>query len=276
MSKTKISMVVALLAAVACNKSGGSGHAAAPKTEDEKTFYTLGQLMGRGVKVFDLKPAELALVEAGLEDAVKGNKAVVEVDAYEPKVGQMAHTRQTAHTEIEKGNAKVYLDKAAAEAGAEKLPSGMVIKKVSEGTGPMPSPTDTVKVHYEGRLTDGTVFDSSKQRGQPATFPLNGVVKCWTEGLSKMKVGGKALLTCPSDLAYGDMGRPPKIPGGATLVFDVELLEIVAPPPAPPASTTPPGAPGHAGTMPGHPPAPGSAPAGHPAPSSKPAAGGAK
>jgi len=84
-----------------------------------------------------------------------------------------------------------------------------------------------VKVHYTGKLTDGTVFDSSVQRGEPATFPLNGVIKCWTEGVQKMKVGGKATLTCPSDIAYGDQGRPPTIKPGATLVFDVELIEIV-------------------------------------------------
>jgi len=97
---------------------------------------------------------------------------------------------------------------------------------VKAGTGAVPKATDKVKVHYRGALTDGTVFDSSIERGEPVTFPLNGVIPCWTQGLQLMKEGGKARLVCPSVLAYGDEGRPPKIKGGATLVFDVELLSI--------------------------------------------------
>ena len=87
--------------------------------------------------------------------------------------------------------------------------------------------TDKVKVHYHGTLIDGTVFDSSVERKQPIDFALNGVIPCWTEGVQMMKVGGKARLVCPSEIAYGDNGAPPKIKPGATLVFDVELLEIV-------------------------------------------------
>ena len=89
--------------------------------------------------------------------------------------------------------------------------------------------TDTVKVHYKGTLIDGTEFDSSYKRNEPAEFPLNGVIKCWTEGVQKLKVGGKGTLVCPSDLAYGERGQPPTIPGGAVLTFKIELLEIVAP-----------------------------------------------
>ena len=123
----------------------------------------------------------------------------------------------------------------------------MVIRTLTPGTGPSPVASDTVKVHYTGTLTDGTVFDSSVKRKEPATFPLGGVIKCWTEGVQKMKVGEKAKLTCPSDLAYGDNGRPPTIPGGATLIFEVELLDIThaqdddVDPAAPPAM--PPGHP---------------------------------
>ena len=124
----------------------------------------------------------------------------------------------------QKGKATV--DQAAKEQGAEQLPSGVVVKSLRPGTGANPTAADTVKVHYEGRLVDGTVFDSSYKRNEPASFPLNGVVPCWTQGLQKMKVGEKAQLTCPAEVAYGDQGSPPQIPGGATLVFDVELLEV--------------------------------------------------
>ena len=108
-----------------------------------------------------------------------------------------------------------------------QTPSGMVYKENAAGTGKSPAASDTVKVHYRGTLTNGTEFDSSYKRGEPAEFPLNGVIPCWTEGVAKMKVGGKAKLVCPSAIAYGDRGSPPKIPGGATLVFEVELIEIV-------------------------------------------------
>jgi FKBP-type peptidyl-prolyl cis-trans isomerase len=107
--------------------------------------------------------------------------------------------------------------------------SGLKYQVLKQGTGTVsPKATDTVKVHYHGTLLDGTVFDSSVQRGQPASFPLTGVIKCWTEGVQMMKVGGKSKLTCPSSLAYGDKGAPPTIKPGSTLIFEVELLEIVA------------------------------------------------
>ena len=122
----------------------------------------------------------------------------------------------------------------------------MVVRTLTPGTGATPVASDQVKVHYTGTLTDGTVFDSSVKRKEPATFPLGGVIKCWTEGVQKMKVGEKAKLTCPSDLAYGDNGRPPTIPGGATLIFEVELLEITTPKTTmstPPPPAMPPGHP---------------------------------
>lgn len=107
-----------------------------------------------------------------------------------------------------------------------RTPSGLVYKELQAGSGKSPLATDTVKVNYRGTLTDGTEFDSSYTRNQPAEFPLNQVIPCWTEGVQKMKVGGKSRLVCPANIAYGAQGRPPVIPGGATLVFEVELLSI--------------------------------------------------
>ena len=119
------------------------------------------------------------------------------------------------------------LAKAAAEAGAVVTPSGLVFRSLKDGTGASPAATDTVKVHYRGTFPDGREFDSSIKRGQPASFPLNGVIKCWTEGVQKIKVGGKAKLTCPAAIAYGDRGAGGgEIPPGAILQFEVELLGI--------------------------------------------------
>jgi FKBP-type peptidyl-prolyl cis-trans isomerase FkpA len=121
---------------------------------------------------------------------------------------------------------KAALDKAAAEPGATRTPSGLVYRELTPGTGESPKATDTVTVNYRGTLPDGTEFDSSYKRNQPAQFPLNRVIPCWTEGVQKMKVGGKSRLVCPAAIAYGDKGSPPTIPGGATLIFEVELLNI--------------------------------------------------
>ena len=112
-------------------------------------------------------------------------------------------------------------------ANVQTTASGLQYEVITEGTGAKPKATDTVLVHYRGTFLDGREFDSSYKRNEPATFPLKGVIKCWTEGLQLMKVGGKSKLVCPSDIAYGDAGRPPQIKGGATLVFEVELLEVV-------------------------------------------------
>ena len=123
-----------------------------------------------------------------------------------------------------------FLASAAAAKGAVLSESGLVYLSLKDGQGPSPAALDTVRVHYRGTLTDGKEFDSSYSRGQPATFPLNRVIKCWTEGVQKMKVGGKARLTCPASIAYGERGTPGgPIPPNAVLQFEVELLGIMKP-----------------------------------------------
>ncbi len=108
----------------------------------------------------------------------------------------------------------------------ETLPSGVVVEHLKPGTGPAPKATDAVSVHYRGTLENGTEFDSSYRRGQPASFPLSRVVPCWTEGMQKVRVGGRAKLTCPPATAYGARGVPGAIPPNATLTFEVEVLGI--------------------------------------------------
>lgn len=219
-----------MLAVAGCQKpaeSGAAGSAGAnPQTEDQKTLYALGLSIGRSLSVFNLTSEELAYVQSGIAAQVKGETPAVELEQYGPKFQQLAQARAKARADEEKKKSQAFLDKAAKEEGAQKLPSGLIYTELQAGTGESPKPTDFVKVHYKGTLIDGTEFDSSHKRGEPAQFPLNGVIPCWTEGVQKMKVGGKARLVCPSEIAYGDRGAPPNIPGGATLIFEVELLEI--------------------------------------------------
>jgi FKBP-type peptidyl-prolyl cis-trans isomerase FkpA len=190
------------------------------KTEEQKTLYAVGLAIARDVAPFGLSHAELEIVKQGLTDAVTGKKPAVDLPAYGPKIQELEKKRSAAL-------AQGYLDKASKEKGVVKSESGLLFTSLHEGTGASPKETDTVKVHYRGTLTNGSEFDSSYKRGQPAEFPLNQVIKCWTEGVQKMKVGGKAKLVCPAAIAYGPGGRPPVIPPNAVLVFEVELLDIV-------------------------------------------------
>jgi len=199
--------------------------AAALETDEEKTVYALGLQVYRSLAPFDLSPAELELINRALADAAAG-KPAVDVNEWVPKLQPFAQARSARVAEQQKASSKAYLAKAVTEPGVLKTESGMIYKDIQPGTGASPKASDTVKVNYRGALIDGTEFDSSYKRNQPAQFPLSGVIRCWTEGVQKMKVGGKARLVCPSDIAYGDTGRPPTIPGGATLVFEIELLEI--------------------------------------------------
>ena len=197
------------------------------KTDEQKTLYAIGLAVAGTLAQFALSPTELELVKAGISDGVLNRQRQVDLQAYGTKIQELQRQRASLVAAAEQKAGQAVLDKAAAEKGATKTASGLVIVPIKPGTGPSPKATDKVKVHYHGTLADGSVFDSSIQRGEPATFPLNGVIPCWTEGLQLMRVGGKSKLVCPAALAYGDRGAPPRIKPGSTLVFEVELLEIL-------------------------------------------------
>jgi len=193
-------------------------------TDEQKTIYALGLALSRSLAQFDLTPAETEIVLNAVRDSAAG-KPALDINEWGPKIQPLADARAAKTAGQQKEISAAYLAKAAAEPGVVKTASGLIYHETKAGTGDSPKATDTVKVNYRGTLVDGTEFDSSYKRNQPAQFPLNGVIPCWTEGVQMMKVGGKATLVCPSDIAYGDRGRP-SIPGGAALIFEIELLEI--------------------------------------------------
>ncbi len=198
-----------------------------PTNDDQKTLYALGLAISQSLGTFSLSEVELDMVKNGLTDGVLKRSPKADLQTFGPKIQQLQQARLALVAEGEKKAGAAFLTKAASEKSSTKTESGIVITTIKPGTGATPKATDTVKVHYHGTLTDGTVFDSSVKRGEPATFPLDKVIKCWTEGVQQIKVGGKSRLVCPSNLAYGDAGSPPVIKPGSTLVFEVELLEIV-------------------------------------------------
>jgi FKBP-type peptidyl-prolyl cis-trans isomerase FkpA len=209
-------------AAVAPPKPAAAGSTLA--TDDEKIIYAIGLSMARSLGPLNLSPAEVELVKRAISDAAAG-KPAEDLATWGPKINGLAQSRATAVAAKEKIASKAYLDKAAAEPGAVKTASGLIYREVKAGTGPSPRATDTVKVGYRGTLTNGTEFDKSPPN-QPVPLALNMVIPCWTEGVQKMKVGGKSVLVCPSEIAYGDGGQGP-IPGGAALIFEIELVQIV-------------------------------------------------
>jgi FKBP-type peptidyl-prolyl cis-trans isomerase FkpA len=229
--------VYALLLAVvalcgACQKPAAPlaspSPSAAAMTEDEKTIYALGAMIGqRFAGPMRCSDKELELLVKGVRATARGGQPEFPVGDYAPKFDALARSRAAVGAAGTKTQTSAFRDAAAAEAGAVKLPSGLVYKTIKPGSGASPKAADVVRVHYHGTLPDGKVFDSSVQRGQPAEFAVNQVIPCWTEGVQRMKVGEKAKFVCPSEIAYGDSGTPDgTIPPGATLVFEVELIDI--------------------------------------------------
>jgi FKBP-type peptidyl-prolyl cis-trans isomerase FkpA len=188
-------------------------------TDDQKTIYALGASIYDSLAPFYLSPAELEIVKRAISDTA-AKKPAIDVSGWDSKIQALGHER-------EKAASQAYLAKTALQPGVTKTESGLLYREVTPGTGASPVATDVVKVNYRGTFVNGREFDSSYKRNQPAQFSLNGVIPCWTEGVQKMKVGGKSILVCPSAIAYGDAGRP-SIPGGAALIFEIELLSVGA------------------------------------------------
>jgi FKBP-type peptidyl-prolyl cis-trans isomerase FkpA len=199
------------------------------KTEEEKTLYALGLNLGQQMADLKLSPTELELIKRGLTDSTLGAKPAVDFDAYRGKVQALVQERRKAAGDKLAGAGKDFADKAAKEPGAVRTESGLVYLSLKEGTGASPAASDKVKVSYRGTLIDGREFDSSAKHGGAIEFGLNQVIKCWTEGVQKMKVGGKAKLVCPPSIAYGERGAGGLIGPNATLVFEVELQDIKKP-----------------------------------------------
>jgi FKBP-type peptidyl-prolyl cis-trans isomerase FkpA len=220
--------------------------AAAPTAGDDKALYTLGVLLSRNLDSFALTDAEFGTVKQGFIDGYHHKPETKGAEASLQQVQALQHAR-SLKVQV------AYLDKAAKAPGATRTASGLVYVPLQEGAGASPLSSDTVKVKYEGRLLDGTVFDSSAQHGGSATFPVTGVIACWTEALQRMKVGGKSRIVCPSQIAYGERGAPPRIRPGSALEFDIELLAIDAAPtaaPTPPQTVAPSPLPGGVQTAP--------------------------
>jgi len=195
------------------------------RNDDDRTVYALGLVLSRNIADFELSANELEIVKRALSDAAAGTPAV-ELDTWGPKITELASARAAIVAEKRNAIGAAFLGQAAAKAGAQRTESGIVYREITAGSGVSPAAGNTVRVNYRGTLIDGTEFDSSYARDEPAEFGLGQVIPCWTEGVQLIKVGGKAELVCPAHLAYGPNGQP-GIPANSTLIFEIELLAIV-------------------------------------------------
>lgn len=192
-------------------------------------LYALGALLAHKIASYTFSPHELDQVRKGFADATAHRKLKLDdpdLDEWGPRVDAMMAKRAHPEVAVQKATGLKFAEGIAQQPGAVRLPSGVVLRMLSPGSGRSPGKTSRVKVSYVGKLVDGTVFDSSAAHGGAVEFPLGQVISCWTDGVARMKQGGKAQLVCPSSTAYGDLGRPPQIPGGATLTFEIELIAV--------------------------------------------------
>ncbi len=193
--------------------------------KEKNAIYAMGVLQAGQLKRLLFTKEELAIFSEGLKDGFAGAPKL-KPGAHAANLRELRDTRNKAVAAAERKASQAFVAQAARERGAVVTDSGLIYVSISDGLGERPTVLDKVTVHYHGTLRDGTVFDSSRERGEPASFALNRVIPCWTEGLQKMKVGGKAKLVCPTEIAYADRGAGQLIKPGAALVFEVELISI--------------------------------------------------
>lgn len=200
--------------------------------DQARTGYAVGCSIGKNIRNI-VALVDVSSLKTGIKDQLKGKPAMSE-ELMRTTLGELTERQRAesqksraAQGEKNKAEGQAYLEKNKTKPGVKVTASGLQYEVLKGATGPKPKATDTVRVHYTGTLIDGTVFDSSVQRGQPAEFPLNGVIAGWTEGLQLMPVGSKYRFTIPSELAYGENGAGSQIGPNAVLIFEVELLAIV-------------------------------------------------
>jgi FKBP-type peptidyl-prolyl cis-trans isomerase FklB len=222
MKKVNLLIVSIALILSSCNNANYK----TPETEMEKVSYSLGVNVATGVKAQGIESLDINAISKAINDVFEGNDLDISeeesMQVLQEYFGKIATEKQAKSSEV----GIAFLAENAAKEGVTTTESGLQYEILSSGDGAKPNATDQVTVHYHGMLTDGTVFDSSVDRGEPATFPVNGVIPGWVEALQLMSVGDKWKLTIPSELAYGDRGAGGLIGPGATLVFEVELLGI--------------------------------------------------
>jgi FKBP-type peptidyl-prolyl cis-trans isomerase len=226
--RRNLGVIISLTTIVVAFAIAATSHAqGVPQTDDEKAFYSIGASMAAQLeRAKPISESELDVLVQGVRDGVRGKTLAIDQKEGATLVRALLEERQKKAVEIESVGATEFLAAQAAKKGAQTTESGLIYTVITPGKGASPSATDKVRVHYHGTLRDGTVFDSSVERGEPAEFPLNRVIACWTEGVAMMKEGGKSILVCPASIAYGDRSTG-RIPAGAALSFEVELIEIV-------------------------------------------------
>jgi len=208
---------------ISCN--GQKGKSTALKTQIDSVAYGIGVSIGQNMKKDGLDSLNLDILMNGMRSAIHGDSTTISAQQAQGVIQAYLGAKQKEKAEAALGVGKKFLEENKKKPGVIELPDGLQYQVMKEGTGPTPAATDTVVMHYHGTLIDGTIFDSSVDKGQPITYPVNGFIQGWQEALQMMKVGSKWKLFVPPSLGYGDRGSG-KVPANATLIFEMELLSI--------------------------------------------------